>query len=123
MHFDPSLPYVGHSPFREPPIVERSLDNAGGGHKPIAPVTAGSFVHLRRMDAQPDEMPPPRARSFPLFPEAQPHPSPQPLVQFRYWAIGLADTEVIEPAHHIAPEFCEQPAHRNAPAATGDFLY
>src|SRR5205823_699253 len=101
MHFDPSLPDVRHSPFREPPIVQRSLHNAGGGHKPVAPVTAGGFVHLGRMDSQPDKVPSPRARSFPLFPVAQPHTPPQPLVQFRYFAIGLTDTEVVQPTHQV----------------------
>src|SRR5258705_1944580 len=123
MHFDPSLPDVRHSPFREPAIVQRSLHNAGGGHKPVAPVTAGGFVHLGRMDSQPDKGPSPRARSFPLFPVAQPHTPPQPLVQFRHFAIGLTDTEVVQPTHHVAPELQQQCPHGHAATATGDFLY
>src|SRR5947199_4545716 len=122
MHVDPSLPYAGHSLFRQPAIVQRSLNNAGSSHPPVTASATTGFVHLCRMDTQPDEMSPPCARPFPLLPVAQAHTPPQPLVEFRDNAIGLADTKVIHPSYHVAPEFCQQPAHRNAPAATGDLL-
>src|ERR1035441_2221359 len=122
MHLDPSLPSAWHSLFRQPLIVQRSLHNARPSHPPVTPATAAGFVHLRRVDAQPDEMPPPCARPFSLLPVAQAPPPSQPLVQFRYPAVGLADPKVVQPAHHVAPEFCKQPAHRYAPAATRDML-
>jgi hypothetical protein len=67
MHSDPLLPEVGHSPFRQPAIVQRALHKAGAGHPPIAAMAAGGSVNLRRVDAQPDEVPPPDAGALPLL--------------------------------------------------------
>src|SRR5437879_804034 len=79
MHVDPSLPYARHSLFRQPAVVQRSLNDAGSSHPPVTASATAGFVHLRRMDAQPDEMSPPCARPFPLLPVAQAHAPPQPL--------------------------------------------
>ena len=49
MHLNPLLLEVGHFPFRQPFIVQRSLHNARTGHKPVGPMTASGFEHLRPM--------------------------------------------------------------------------
>src|SRR5262245_15164699 len=103
MHIVPVLPQIWHSPFRQPAIIQRSLDNARSGHKPVTTVAARGFVHLCPVDAQPDELSPPRARSLPLFPVVHAHTSPHPLVQLRDDTIGLAETKVVHPAYHVSP--------------------
>src|SRR6267143_4419177 len=67
-------------------------------------------------------MPPPGARSLPLFPVAQPHSSPNPLVQLQHLSVGVADSKIVQPAHRVTPKLFHSPGHRNAPAATGDLL-
>src|SRR5512136_1634948 len=123
MHLDPLLPDAGHSPFRQPARVQRPLDDAAAGHPPISAMAAGGFVNLRRVDAQANEVPPPSTGTLPLFPVVHTDPPPQPLVHCRYLSIGLADTEVVQPPHHVAPQFAQHAIGRDAPAATGDGLY
>src|SRR5512146_3189965 len=123
MHLDPLLPDAGHSSFRQPACVQRPLDDAGAGHPPISAMTARGFVNLRRVDAQADEVAPPSTGALPLFPVVHAHPPPQPLVHLRYLSIGLADTEVVQPSHHVAPQLAYHAIRRDAAAATGDGLY
>ena len=86
-------------------------------------LTAGGFVHLRRVDAQANEVSPPSTGALPLFPVVHAHPPPQPLVHRRDLSIGLADTEVVQPSHHVAPQFAQHAVGRDATAATGDGLH
>ncbi len=76
MHLDPLLPEAGHSSFRQPAVVQCSLDDASAGHPPISPMTACGSVDLRRGDAQADEVPPPSTGALPLFPVVHAHPPP-----------------------------------------------
>src|SRR3974377_775016 len=123
MHLDPLLPDAGPSSFRQPARVQRSLDNAGAGHPPVSPMTARGFVNLRRVNAQANEVPPPSAGALPLFPMVPAPPAPQPLVHCRYLSIGLADTEVVQPSHHVAPQFAQHAIGGAAPPATVAGLY
>jgi hypothetical protein len=56
-------------------------------------MTAGGFVNLCWVDAQPEEIPPPDVGTLPLFPVVHARASPQPLVHCRHLSMGLADTE------------------------------
>src|ERR1051325_9967765 len=102
MHFKPLSRYGWYTPFRQPAIVQRSLDNSRPGHKPVTPVTASGFGHLRRVNPQPDELPSPGTRTLPLFPVVHPNASSQPLIQFRHYPIELADPKIVQPPHDVA---------------------
>src|SRR5262245_5257484 len=86
-------------------------------------MAARGFVHLLPVDAQPDELPPPRARSLPLFPVVHAHTPSHPLVQLRDDSIGLAETKVVHPAYHVSPELPQHAEGRYPSAAAGYFLY
>jgi len=70
MQFDPLRLEVRHALFPQPRVVQRALHDPVAAHPPVTATTATGFHHLRRVDAQRDEVPPPCARSLPLFPVA-----------------------------------------------------
>src|SRR5262245_5396569 len=122
MQFDPLCLQIRHPLFPQPRIVQCALYDPVATHPPVSATTATGLAHLLRADAQRDEMPPPCARSLPLFPVTQPHASPQPLVQLQHLSIGVADTEIIQPTHRVTPQLFQPSGHRDAPTASGNLL-
>jgi hypothetical protein len=69
MQLDPLVSQARHSPFRQAGVIQRLLAHGRPSHEPLTPVAARGFVHLRRMDAQPDELPPHHHIRLPITPK------------------------------------------------------
>ena len=58
----------------------------------------------------------------PLFPVAHSHPSPEPVVNFRYWTIVLRYPKIVHPASEILGQLLIPVLHGDKPASPGQLF-
>jgi hypothetical protein len=95
---NPLLPHVGHPLVPQPLLVQGTLDDAVARHAPVSLAAARGERDLVPRYPQGQQVASARARPRPLFPVAQPYPSPQPPIPFDHFGIALTVAEVVEPS-------------------------